>query len=272
MQHSYHIDLGGIKDGPHTLVSIMRRIRIGKVTPDTLIYIDSNPVPERASAIEDIALFFERAPETGTPHESKPTQAHIPLSIGRLLRESWHFTLQHNIMTVYAGGLMLINILLAAGLVGQFGFITGGLLAWAICIICHNFYLIFMLRLYRGQPISSDFINRQLAPSLPSLLLACIILALMMGGGLLLFIIPCLIVSVYYIFVPFLMIDHNYKTVEAMHASRLLLMKHNQQYTRLITILILMHYICLLLIIPIPLTLPMFTAALADLYEKISNS
>ena len=52
MQHSYYIDLSGIKDGPHSLVNIMRRIRIGKITPETLIYIDKEDLPQRASSIE----------------------------------------------------------------------------------------------------------------------------------------------------------------------------------------------------------------------------
>jgi hypothetical protein len=253
----------------------MRRIRTGKITPDTLIYTDSSELPERASAIEDIAIFFVR-PETEAANQKAAGRSagdsHTQLSIRKLLHDSWQITMQHNSMTVYAGGLVLVNLLLAAGLIGSLGLVTGGLLSWAICITCHNFYLIFMLRLYRGQAISSDFINRQFGPVIPTFLLACTILALMMGGGLLLFVIPCLIVSIYYIFVPFLIVDHKYKLVEAMHASRLLLQKRNQQYVRLITILILMHYICLLLIIPIPLTLPIFASAISDLYEKITNS
>ena len=273
MQQSYYIDLGGIKDGPHSLVNIMRRIRTGKITPDTLIYSENKETPQRANAIEEIALFFTRQPEAAPePGTSGKPQEHIPLSIGQLLRNSWQFTLEHNIMTVYAGGLLLLNILLAITLVSWFGFIAGGLLAWAASITCHNFYMIFVLRLYRRQPISSGFINRNLAPVLPTLFLACGTLAFMMGGGLLLLVIPCMIVSIYYIFVPFLIIDQKYGVVEAMHASRLLLQKHNQQYVRFVTILILIHYICLTLIIPIPLTLPMFAAALAELYEKITTS
>ncbi len=274
MQHSYYIDLSGIKDGPHSLVNIMRRIRIGKITPETLIYIDKEDLPQRASAIEEISLFFVQAPtaQENSENTAKGPRAHTPISLRKLLNDSWRFTLQNNIMTVYAGGLTLINILIAATLVNALGLITGGLLSWAICILCHNFYLVFMLRLYRGQPISSDFINRQLSPIVPTLMLACITLALMMGGGLILLVVPCLIVSVYYVFVPFLIIDHKYGLIESMQASRLLLHKHNQQYVRLVTILVLMHYICLLFIIPIPLTLPMFTSALAELYEKLTSS
>lgn len=272
MQHTYYVDLGGVKDGPHTLVSIMRRIRTGKIQPDTLIYTGQDTTPRPANTIQDIAHFFRREPDPSEEQPQHVSGEHVPLSIRKLIHDSWQFTIEHNSMTVYAGGLMLTNIMIAAGLVNMLGTITGGLLAWAFCILCHNLYMIFMLRLYRHQPISSDFINRQMAPALSTIITSCVILAFMMGGGLLLLVVPCLLVSVYYIFVPFLIIDHQYGTVEAMHASRLLLQKHNQQYTRLVAILILMHYICLLLVIPIPLTLPMFTSALADLYEKISNS
>jgi hypothetical protein len=269
MQNTYYIDLNGIKDGPHNLVNIMRRIRTGKVGPDTLIHVGDSPTSIPAKQIEEISHFFtrEKAPETPAL-----AAAQAPLSISRLIGNSWQFTIEHNIMTVYAGLLVLLNAMASMWLVNNLGYLQGGVLAWIFCVTCHNFYLVFMLRLYRGQTFSSDFFNNRLQPILGTLFLSCIILALMMVGGLVLLVLPLMIVSVYYIFVPFLILDHKYKMVEAMHASRLLLQKNNQQYLRLVVILILTHYICMTMIVPLPLTLPMFTAALAELYEKISNS
>src|SRR5688572_5602401 len=101
MQHTYYIDLSGIKDGPHTLVTIMRRIRTGKVKPDTLIYTDGEAIPKRASDIEEISLFFTHDDSASSGESRQPVQAQ--LSVSRLLRDSWQFTIQHSVMSVYAG-------------------------------------------------------------------------------------------------------------------------------------------------------------------------
>ena len=263
MQHIYYIDAGG-KDGPHDLVSIMRRIRARKIGPETGIYVDDAETTVPARALPDIAMFFSHDNDAAAPRKRQA------MSLRRSFRTGWNFVTENNAMTVYSGALLLLSILLASALTGWMGLIKGGAAAWIAFILMHHFYFIFILRLYRGQPVSAEFFNQQITPVLPKLLISCIVLALMMVGGFFLLVVPFVIIWVLYIFVPFLILDRRFGMIEAMHASRLLLQKNDRRYLGMVALLVVLHLLCLALIIPLPLTLPLFAAALAEMYEEIS--
>jgi len=268
MAQHYYIDNAGTKDGPHDLLTIMRRIRSQKIGPDTHVFEDDDTESRPAGQIHEIALFFSRAQTEAAAN--KPEE--IKVSLQAVLRESWRFTYDHNIMTVFAGGMVLLAILVSAGMVSAMGPAIGGMLSWIVFMMLHYIYFVCTLRVYRMQPFSIDFMNRQFAPILPVLLFAAIVLALMMVGGFLLLVIPAIVVAVYYIFVPFFIYDRRMSLVEAMYASRLLVQKHNRRYQRMFEILVLLHIGCLILIFPIPVTLPMFAVTLARIYEELSIS
>ncbi len=260
--HTYYIDVNGVKDGPHDLVTVMRRIRSGKIDPRTLIYIGESATPVEAHAVHDLSLFFE--------HEdpANPVARNAPPHFSDIIHSAWQFTIEHNIMTVFAGGLLILSLLIALTV----GSVIGMFLGWIIFMVLHNLYLVFMLRLYRGQTLASDFVNQHLALVLGQLALASVVLALMMAGGFVLLLIPGVVVAVLYVFTPLLMLDYRYRMVEAMHASRLLLNKHKRGYVASIVGITLLHLVSIALILPIPLTLPMFAAALSSLYEELSAS
>lgn len=266
----YYIDISGTKDGPHDLVTIMRRIRAQQISPDTAIYTDEAPTPVPASQHPDIALFFGRDQVAET---ANPIPVEIPaLRLMNLLHEGWRFTSENSIMTVFAGSMLLLTILLATGMATAFGPMLGGMVSWLIFMMFHFVYLVCCLRLYRGQPLSRTFWNQQLRPRLNMILFAGIVAALMMIGGFLLLVIPGFIVAVYYAFVPFFILDRHMSLIEAMHASRLLVVKHNGRYQTTVAMLILMHGGSLLLIVPMPLSLPILAASLARMYEELSTS
>lgn len=263
MQSAYYIVQGDLKDGPHDLVAIMRRIRIGKIQKNTYIYIDAATSPTPAIDIPEIALFFDR-----TEIESQ-RPLHV-ISSWTLIQDGWHFITHHSILTVYAGAMLLLCIMLSIGLVGQLGIIAGGICVWCIFVLLQNFYFIFTLRLFRGQSLGAEFFNGMLAPSLLALMHASLLLAVMMAGGYFLLLIPGLIVAVIYIFVPFLLLDKRYRVIEAMQASRLLLQKYGRRYIPVICLLVLLYLFSVVLIFPIVLALPIFSAAIAQLYEELT--
>jgi len=152
------------------------------------------------------------------------------------------------------------------------GFAFGGTLSWVVFVMFHFIYLICCQRMYRGQPFSKKFWNEQLTPIISMLLFAAIVLGLMMIGGFLLFVIPGILVAVWYAFAPFFIMDRDMTLVEAMHASRLLVQKHKGRYQIKIATLIMAHIACLILIIPIPLSLPIFAASLSRFYEELSTT
>lgn len=265
MTHHYYIDTNGAKDGPHDLVTIMRRIRTGKVTRDTLIYHNGEETPSAAHAIHDIALFFEQEPAVNT----RPV---FSLRLRDILSTGWHFTAENNVMTVYAGALLIVSLLIGLLLLSLMEVLPGLLLGWCVFLTLHNLYFVFLLRIYRRQSVSVDFIHSQVVPVLATLVPTSIVLGLMTAGGALLLLIPGIIVAALYIFVPFLLLDYRFQLVEALHASRLLLQKHNRRYLTSIMMLVALHLVCVALIIPIPLTLPLFAASLAAIYEELSLS
>lgn len=267
METGYYIEQEGRRDGPYDLVTVMRRIRADKIGPQTLILPPGGDHPVAAVQIEEIAFFFNRNAE-----DSAVLETGSKSSVWKALRTGWQFTQENSSMTVYAGGLLLLSLMLAAVLVDALGVLHGGLLAWMGFIVMHNIYLVFALRIYRGQTMSSEFINKQMAPILPGLVVGSLLLSLMMAGGLLLAVIPCLLVSVMYIFMPFFMLDRGFGPIAGMEASRVLGMKHKRRFVGPVAGLLAFHLISMLLIIPIPLTLPMFSAALADCYDGLVAS
>ena len=267
MVQQYFIDVGGNKDGPHDLLTIMRRIRSQRIGPSTLIFSDSSNESVRADHIPDIAMFFSH------DNVKDNNSAIVPsVTLKGIVRDSLRFTFDNNIMTVYAGAMVLLAILLAAGLTEALGTVIGGMAALMVLVILHYIFFIFTLRVYRLQPFSADFINKHFAPVLPVLCFSGVVLALMYMGAFLLLVWPAIILASYYAFVPFFIYDRRMNTVEAMVASRLLVQKGAWGYKRIIGLLIMMHLGALILIFPIPLTLPMFAASLARIYEELAVS
>lgn len=263
----YYIASDNGKEGPLDLVTLMRRIRSRKVGMDTLIFIDTAIAPLPAGEIEELRIFF------GSPHDN--THGNFVgtpnITLSSALQAGKYFAIERNIMMAFAGSMALLCLLCSLALVEIAGPIAGGMAGWSLFVILHFVYAVFCLRLYREQPISSNYINEHVAPALPTLILSALCLAFMMAGGFLLFLFPALLVAVYYAFVPFFIIDRKMRMVEAMVASRLLVQKHHYRYASLIACLILAYIGSLVLIIPAALTIPIFTVALVKIYEDLSS-
>jgi uncharacterized membrane protein len=93
----------------------------------------------------------------------------------------------------------------------------------------------------------------------------------MMLGGLVLLVIPAIIIATLYSFVPLIMMDQRCSIIEAMHASRAMVKKSQKSGIRLLSTTIILHLICLVLIFPTPITLPIFSVIICRLYEEIST-
>ena len=268
MNNQYYIDINGARDGPHDLVTMMRRIRAGKITMDTLIFIDDSVTSLPADQVPDLKVFFSRDDKVRTAGD--PT---IKLfTLRSAIHEGWRFTMRHNIMTVFAGGMVLLSALATAPVVDAFGSTFGTMFGWVMFMILHSVYLVFTLRMYRGQPIGADFVNHHLSPVLSTLLIASICIAFMIAGGFFALVIPAFFIAVYYVFVPFFIIDRRMGMIQAMEASRLLFAKFNRRYADTIIMLVLAYLGSMILIVPLPLTTPMFAAALSKIYEDMSTA
>lgn len=271
MATHYYIDTENGKDGPHDLVTIMRRIRAQKISATTGIYLNDADEPIAASQLTDTNIFFSK--EEMNSAEIKPKHIKIDgLKLKNLLKDGWRFTAENSIMTVFAGGVMLITLLVGAGLIGVLGIMLGGMLTWLMHFMMFYVFQVSCLRLFCGQRFSAKYLNETFFPNLSLLLSSSIIIGLMLYGGFILLLIPGLIVAMYYVFVPFFIIDRQFTLIEAMHASRLLALKHNGRYQLSLAAIILLYVLCYVLIIPAPVLFPILAAAQAKLYEDLSNS
>ncbi|MDX1975114.1 MAG: hypothetical protein SFT92_05505 [Rickettsiales bacterium] len=258
----YYIDYDGVKKGPFDPVTIIRRIRMGKILPDTAIYVGENEVAERAGSVVELADFF-----TGGGDTSKlRSEDNLP-DLSRLFHLGWHFTTEYSVMTVYAGVMLLISLFIAYICSRFLGNIAGGVIAFIFFMMLHSMYMVFILRMYRGQVVSSDFINRRVSPILATLAIATCLWSVLILAGSALFILPGMIMLVCFIFLPFYLVDFHHSLPEAFRACLSKYRKSSKTYSILLAVVVLLHLLCVILILPAPLSIPIFSAALAELYE-----
>ncbi|MCE2926772.1 MAG: hypothetical protein LW823_03900 [Rickettsiales bacterium] len=268
MQQLYTIQTAAGNDGPHDLVTLLRRIRSGKITKDTLIIEGETTTAVPAGSIREISVFFDSsaydAQKNNTIVES--------VTLAELTSRAWQFVSSNHIITVYAGLLMMLCLITAIVLSNYSDTVIVFIVTWFVFSILHNIYLVGVLSSYRGHKIASNFLARYFMPTILTLVMASLTLAAMMFGGLLALVVPGIAVAVMYLFVPFLIVDKRYGLIAAMVASRLLVQKAGKRYAGTLTLLVFLHLLCLICIIPIPLTLPLFAVIISDIYEEMINA
>lgn len=267
MNSEYYIEHNGTKEGPLDLLTIMRRVRSGKIKPDTEIYINDAEISKRADSIDEISSFFVRLLEGPQHARALPGTP----SMAELLRSGWSFTLEHNILTVYAGGMLLLLLMLTLALIGKVGVPAGLFISWCLFMVMHNLYFIFALRFFRGQPLGDDFINIQLAPVLLPIFLCSIMQAVIISAGITMLIIPGIIAATFFIFTPMILLDKHCTITEAFTLSYRMIRKAGTKHTGILFLLLALHLLCFALIMPVPLSLPIIMAAIFETYEKLST-
>lgn len=267
MKQYYRVMDGQAEDKKIDLVLVMRRIRSGKITATTPLCVDDDDTPTPAGEINELQRFFYES-----NNEDSPTLSRRPAaSLGQALKEGWQFVVESSVVTAIAGGFITLVAILTLTFTSQFGVTTGGTMVWAICMMMQQFYFIFLARSYRGQTMGDDFMNRQLAPILLPLILFSLIYALLVGIGLVAAILPGLIIAALLSFTPLILMDKQLPLLTAIRHSIQMSMRTGMKgFISLMTIHAL-HFICLMLIIPVPLTMPILMAALCEMYEKKSS-
>lgn len=266
MTQEYRILSGMTENKPIDMVSLMRRIRSGKVTPNTLILIGDSETPVPAGEIKELARFFI---DTGyDPMDNSLRPRSITLS--KALDTGWHFVMESNIMTVYAGGMLILMLMFALAMVSQFGMYVGGFIAWCVFMVTQQLYFMFTVRVFRGQTIGQDFMNHQFTPILSALVLFSILYAVLLPVGLALLIVPGLLFATFFTYVPIVLMDKQVPISKAFASSFQRVSKAGIKQIIAVSTILALHYICLFLIVPVPLTMPLFFAALIEMYEKNS--
>lgn len=266
MQYYYYLDDNNVKDGPHDLVSVMRKIHSGVIKPNTLIYLDKEDQdPLSAFAVSELSEFF-----------NSPTQnirkelAKYELSIIRTLAQGWQFSQDNIMMTVFAGGVLILTSLFGILLSEVWGPMAGFTGGWIVFLFLQSCFLAISLRLYRGQQTDVAFIEQNFAPITAKLSFAAAIFAILVPIGLVLCIVPGIVAMVVAMYIPLLVFDYDLDVNKIIAVIFRNMGKFDQISLLKLALLILAYLVCIVFIFPIVLVLPILAGALCSIYEDLS--
>ena len=259
----YYLNDNNVKDGPHDLISIMRRIRSGTINPDTFIYIDKyDENPQHAFSISDLSQFFNSQTQ-----DIRKEIAKNKVSIIRTISQGWGFTKDNILMAVLAGGVLIITTLFGILLSDILSPIAGFTAGWIMFLFLQSCFLAISLRIYRGQKIDIAFIEHNLSPIIAKLSFVAVIFAILIPIGLIFCIVPGIVAIAIAMYIPLLIFDYNLDVRKTIYVVFQNMGKFDQISLLKFGLLILLYLICISFIFPIILILPIFAGGLCSIYE-----
>lgn len=278
------IDEVGNRAGPYDLVYVVKKIRNGSITKETMISLDKTSTPHKAEEIDEIADFLQEAhTEAVSIHDSanKKTRA-----LGAWLKSGWNFLQANQLSTLYSGS-YVVFLLLSTGTVAVVFPPALVMLGYASCFMLAQFfftgYFYSVLRMVRGQPVDLNFIKLKMQPHYKPLLVSslmmsffiiCGILLMISGGmaaifGLLIVALPGFYKLTIFIFAPLLILDKGMNFWDALETSRKTIRSKGMETTGIIFALLIINFVFgLLFLIPMIVTLPITMAAISEMYDE----
>lgn len=276
----YYIIEGDERTGPVDMVMLIRKIRNGQVTPDTLLAEDEKAEPKKAATFDSFKEYFEEVREAANQEETE--EGPKLFSLWRLLKGGASLLVNYHSTPLLTGVLMLIAFILFF-LFSRI-FIIGFVIAWAATYILYAGFQVYLLRLTRGQPVDFQFVLSQVRPHLLSLAIAGALIFLPISIGLaifsqsqspiaaflmLVFVVPGLAVITLYYFTAMLITDKNMDFWSAMEASRKTVMTAGSHNLGVIFGLIAINFVgAVMFLIGLLFTLPVTSAAGAEIYDE----
>ncbi len=268
MEYYYYINAQGKKDGPHDLVTMMRRIRSHAILPETLVCREGSELMPAYSA-EHLSSFFNNPVEDIRNELSASHQ--VP--IAKTFSKGWHFTMDHQGMAVFAGGILLVSWLFGV-LIHELLHATGSgaIGSWIMFVFLQSCFFSIALRVYRGQKTDLNFLEHTFAPILGKLAFVSVFFSFLVIIATPLFIIPGIITMLILTYIPMFILDFD-SSVSKTIASIISLLRRLDK-TALIRLgsLIFFYMVCIALIIPIPIIMPIIAGGLCSIYEELAAS
>jgi hypothetical protein len=260
----YYINSDKQKDGPHDLVTMMRRIRTGIITAQTLVYRGYED-PTSAHVLDELAHFFNNP----TVDLRSDLQEDKNISIAKYLSVGWEFV-SENPMTAFTSGLLLCISGMVGWLLNEYVGVVGAFVAfWVMLNLMQGFYFVVSIRLYRGQRTDIVFIEKMLTPIWARLLFISLVFSALIPFGSLFLVVPALLATLLFVFSSFFMLDHHCNGLEAISEAWKLMAKLDNKEKMKLCGLVLIYMVSVVFIIPIPLMLPIFAGAMCCAYEDL---
>lgn len=267
MSHSYTIiHADGSEEGNLDLLMMMKRIKAGKISPTTKVFVDQAEFAIPASEVEDLQLFF-RSVYDETAANAHPQDTEWVL-LKRWLTAGWRFLSDNPTLSVFSGSLVLVSFLMGILLVSTFSLAVGALGAVFVFWFFQTIIWVCALRLNRGQHIISGFLSEAIVGRMLPLLLGSCVIGIAATMTTALFIIPGIIFLTFYCFTAFFISDRGLDVFSAMSASRAMTLKLGSNGIGALFAIMTIYLLALFSLLLVPFVLPIVIGAVAEIYDQ----
>lgn len=288
MSQEYHVIQGSNISGPYDLVTIVKKIRNGTITGDTLVHRNDIQDPQPARNWEELKEFLVDNQGSAKEYVGNAKRLHLM----ELLKNGLNF-LQHNPMSAIYSTIVVIIVAILAWLVNTSlpeeirTFCEIPLIIFLYFLL--SCYLMLVSRMTRGQPADIEqlftkinkaerawarLLHVSLLVSFPVIIGILLFVyfdeLLISLLGLFIIIVPGIYTITVYSFAPLLIVEQGYGTWKAMETSRSAILKGGADNFSVYFSLNAINFIAgLLLLLPLVLTLPVTTSAICECYDEL---
>lgn len=276
---AYYINVDAQRTGPFDLITMLKKIRNGSVLPETLVSTDTVEAQPAGSfeELRDVFVEISGGSAQGEALSGTGISTYADLDLKRSLLSGFAF-LQTNMLSITYGGLTLILILVLAVLF-SFIYLLGNILAFIGGYIIYAGYTFYILKNYRGQHVNAELIVRRTKQNFMNLgtaglialiaFSAAVSLAVAVSSWFILLAIPGLFVFTLFCFTPFLIMDQNLPFGEALRRSKDCVLGSDLDDFGVLFALTVINFVAgMAMLFPLAVSLPLTTAALAEIYDE----
>lgn len=282
MMDEFYIDYNHQQLGPYDLMTMIRKIRNGQITRETIVYASS---VEGAQKAGDLHHFFEIFIEAEQERAQAGSGEKRPLSFVQMIKAGLESLTMNLVMSVYTGIFLIVFV----AVVGAFFTLIGGgavlmLLISIVAYFLFSLYLLAILRKTRMQLLSMQYFKSILQRSGLQLLIVSALLGLVIFGipgliavftgpvALALILLPGSVLMMLFLFAPIAVADRGLKAKEALLFSKQAVMSLGRDNFIALYLVLLVNFIGgAILLVPLLLTLPVTISALCEVYDEHFN-
>jgi hypothetical protein len=274
MHHTYYIVQNNEREGPYDLLSMIRKIKNGRISRRSMVAVDAYEDPKEAEHYPQLLEVIEdqeKLSDQSTPDIDKG------ITIFSAFRNGWEMFQMNQVTALITGlfamialfGIMFLSVIPSAALQGALSAVWG--------YFVFNMYLIVLSRKARMQLIHNDFYTWLLRRSKPIFLFSLlgsivpgVLPALLYGvigkPAVFLVFVPGLLVVTYLLFVPLVIVDQNVGIKEALAINARKMKEAGIDFYSVIFGLVAVNIIPLF-----PVTMPVSLGAACDSYDRVYN-
>ena len=260
------------EDGPYDLVTVIRKIRKGSLSEETLLRTDDEP-PVAAGTHPRLMEFYAELGQQPIAGSVTGKRSLRPFS--QILAGGWKFLARNQSCSIYSA--MLLMLVLAIG-VGFFAIMPGMLvvvaavLTWIVALFGLSIIQLILLRLHRGQPVDFRWFKEHVVPRASALGAYSVAAGVASAIGFALFILPGLFILALFVFAPLIISDERTDFWEAMSRSRKMALSQGLDVLGMTFGCVVINFVsALLFILPLLLSIPITYTGVVDLYEELST-